>query len=670
MRKIFKKFLFDKRIRRVLGAAFLLAFTFAGWNTLTTYANEMAIFLNITMQTQESGTGVLYYDVGRRFNEESKSTSFINGDGRFHECNFKIPVLTTIYSLRFDPPSLNTGEVIIKRVELVDHHGWVLHRFSLDRLKAVQHIEGFVKEKGEIRFSIEDGANDPQICIQIDKPMKLDRGLIVWVMLSRILLHGGAIFLCCVVLIFIWSQGSLKKPKTYNILFYSLVAAAILFIFLSNPFLVKEYDPWKWHLSTYIADYYFQGTSPPGGARIWHFCWAWIFKFIGVSDVLIWAKIIHELLFVLAFVVLYYFSRTALTILIRSSSSKLQGIKSSEGFLSSGNDNDDTNKLSTIQIKYLSLFAVFLWFIGNGTFSTSDTLAYQQAWIMWYSVTYQGLTIPLFWYCTALTLIIFYEELSLIKTVLYVIQIAIASFMIATFHAQELVYYIILISVIFLVNIKRIFSVKNKIVLFVAIPVIFFITFIAANYFMIVIHYPPPIFSILSSEPIDQVLQKFNDAGHNVTNYLNRFPNSFSEIAIISLIAMIIFRVNYFFVKDNNIPFNRNFFDVLLASSLVFFMIPMVPFLAGVFSYISHSRTVYRFFFASPWFIFLPFVIYKVINIKEIHISYFKVVITVVLIIFSIFRFHQYFFPYHTILNAKSIIYSLDKTKMGISIDK
>ncbi|MHB9099855.1 MAG: hypothetical protein ACYC5X_18780, partial [Syntrophales bacterium] len=369
----------------------------------------------------------------------------------------------------------------------------------------------------------------------------------------------------------------MNKLKTYNILFYSLVAAAILFILLSNPFLVKEYDPWRAHLKC-IAEYYNNGVSESGG-RIWHLVWARIFKFIGIGDIFIWAKIIHVFQFILAATVLYYFSKTALTILIKSNSSKLQGIKPSEGF----------------PLKILSLFAVFLWFIGNGTFSATLSIAYQQAWIMWYSVTYQGLTIPLFWYCTTLTLINFYEELSLKKTLLCVIQIAIASFIIAKVHPQELLYYIIQIPIILLVNINRIIIIKNKIALFITIPGTFLIIFIAIKYF--VDRALPPIFYLILSH-IGQLFQKINVLGHSVIDNLNRFPNSFSEIAIISLIAMIIFRVNYLFIKDKNISFNRNFFDLLLVLSLLFFLIPMVPFPAGVAAYITDPTLVYRFFFA------------------------------------------------------------------------
>lgn len=217
------EFLFDKRIQRMLGVAFLLVFTLTGWSTLKTYADDMAMFLKISMKTTESGTGVLYYDAGKGFNEESKNSLLISGDGRFYELSFRIPFLATIFGLRFDPPSMKMGEGIITRVELVDHRDWVLHRFSLDRLNPIHQIKGFLHENGEIRFSIENGADDPQIYIQIDKPLKLPRGRIVWNILSRILLEGMVIFLFCGVLIFIWFRWRDKTIATLIVL--ALLAA-------------------------------------------------------------------------------------------------------------------------------------------------------------------------------------------------------------------------------------------------------------------------------------------------------------------------------------------------------------------------------------------------------------------------------------------------------------
>jgi len=438
-----------------------------------------------------------------------------------------------------------------------------------------------------------------------------------------------------------------KQIKTYNIIFFSLVAAAFLFILFSNPFLRLPYDPWD-HLLR-IASLYDEGTCfyfwPDNRCPeriLWHELWAYVFKFSEINDVFVWAKIIHVFQFSLASLIMFYFSKTALTIL--------------------------TNEKDSIRIKFLSLFSVFLWFIGNGTFP-----AYQQAWIMWYSVTHQGLTIPLFWYCTALTLKLFYEDLSFKKIPFFIVQIAGASFLMAKIHPSELLYYLIILSTLVLINSVRLIRSKDRKTLLIFIPVIFLMMFVAVKYVM---PQKVPLFSLISSgETVSQILQKIKDSGYNIVhgiNRLNRFPNSFSEIAIISLIAMAIFRVNYLFTKDKDISFHKNIFDFLLISSTLFFLIPMVPLLAGLGEYLTTEGgyVVYRFFFASPWFIFLPFAIYKVLTMKEIHMPFYKFIITGILILYSVVHFHKYLIPNIVKGNTKSIIASLDKEKVGVQYSK
>lgn len=475
-----------------------------------------------------------------------------------------------------------------------------------------------------------------------------------------------------------------KKIRTYNIIFYSIIAASFIFILLSNPFLIQLYDPWRYHLQC-IASFYNGGSE----GTLWHQMWANVFKIIGINNIFTWAKIIHVFQFSLAAVIVFYFSKTVLTILIKSPLTTPLPTEptpaplpkgDSEGFPTSpvrkdisngasGNDSNQIDELSTIQIKFLSLLAVFLWFIGNGTFSVE----YQQAWIMWYSVTYQGLSIPLLWYSTALTLKIFYEDLTSKEIIFYIAQIAVASLLLARIHPSELIYYLIHIPIIFLISIKWLIKSKNTKILFFYAPIMFLLMFIVLKYFTSYKGrtYKVPLFEIISSgENIGQILQKINGLGHVIVSGWNRFPNSFSEIAIISLIAMIIFRVNYLFTKDKDISFNRNVFDVLLVLSLLFFLIPMVPFLAGLAGYLTNAGVVWRFFFASPWFIFLPFLIYRILTMKEIHIPLYKLIIILILILFSIASFHKYFSLKYTITNTKSIITSLDKEKVGVRYQK
>lgn len=470
------------------------------------------------------------------------------------------------------------------------------------------------------------------------------------------------------------------------------------------------YDPWRYHLKN-IADFY-NGVS--GAGRIWHHMWANVFKMIGINNIYIWAKIIHISQSFLAALCMYYFSKTVLGLLIRAPNSNLQATSSvipacpesllindgfqtiqKEGVQASKNDEKDDYALRALQIKFLSLFSVLLWFIGVGTFS----VAHQQAWIMWYSVTYQGLTMPLLWYSMALTIRMFYAKVNWKKFLFYSIQIAIVSVIIAKFHPLELLYYLISLPVILLINIKKILSYENKKVLLISITVLCVSLIITIKYFLA--HQPTGFYALISSdESAGQIIQKITDAGRRTVKTLNRFPDSFSELAQISLILAVMFRIYSLFVKKARISFNASLFDCLLVLSIIFFLIPVVPFLAGVAGHVTIDTQVYRFFYVPPWFIFLPFFIsliiqenliskirralsdntfFRIVKEKEIEVSKRKllnefivagiVIIIVITVVFkNAFSDKSYILKQlsfkTTIQNTKSIINSLDKKKV------
>ena len=106
MKASVKGILVNKGIRRMLLAALILSFLLAAWDGLTSYDDEMRMYLRISIKTPQSGSGVLFYDIGNQYNQEDLSSAFIPGDGRFHEIRFRLPILRTIYHLRFDPPSV------------------------------------------------------------------------------------------------------------------------------------------------------------------------------------------------------------------------------------------------------------------------------------------------------------------------------------------------------------------------------------------------------------------------------------------------------------------------------------------------------------------------------------------------------------------------------------
>ena len=211
---IIKGFLSNRGIRRMIWAALLLSFLLAAWDGLTSYADDMAMYLRISIKAPQPGSGVLFYDIGRQYNQEDLTSSFIPGDGRFHEIRFRLPILKTIHHLRFDPPSVKEGQITINRVELIDHYGRSLRRFDLNRLQPLNQIKQFAFHNGEVRFSIDEPATDPYLDLGLDQPIPISRFQFLRVLLSGILLEGIVIFVIGLLLILIWSRFTDKTTAT------------------------------------------------------------------------------------------------------------------------------------------------------------------------------------------------------------------------------------------------------------------------------------------------------------------------------------------------------------------------------------------------------------------------------------------------------------------------
>jgi hypothetical protein len=206
-----KVFLSDKKIKRLLWAALVLAIVISGWNALILSAREMSVFVRVSMKSPEAGQAVLYYDVGRQFNGRHVSTSPVHGDGKFHDLKLKIPFLKRFYNLRFDPPSISGGEIIINKVDIVDRDGRILYNFDLSRLKPAYQIKKFDFINSNIHFSMDEKANDPQIRILVDRPIKFNRLQLLFQMLTQKVIPEFfvlffVLFLVCVLLIYVWSR--------------------------------------------------------------------------------------------------------------------------------------------------------------------------------------------------------------------------------------------------------------------------------------------------------------------------------------------------------------------------------------------------------------------------------------------------------------------------------
>jgi len=206
-----KKYFWEKNIRRLLWAAVALAIMIAGWNALVLTAREMSVFVRISMSSPGSGQAALYYDAGHGFNSRHVSTARVYGDGRFRDVKLKFPFLKVLHHLRFDPPNISAGEMMIRKVDIVDREGRVLHQFELVDLKPLFQMKSFQFVDGTIRFTIDEKAIDPQIRIVVDRPILFDRvqllaRLLIRQAVPQFLISFFLSLLIFIPLVYIWSR--------------------------------------------------------------------------------------------------------------------------------------------------------------------------------------------------------------------------------------------------------------------------------------------------------------------------------------------------------------------------------------------------------------------------------------------------------------------------------
>lgn len=418
--------------------------------------------------------------------------------------------------------------------------------------------------------------------------------------------------------------------------FYDHIGLAILLIlvFMSHPFLKIPYDVWD-HLIK-IRNIYDHGScylywpDDVSFMCLWHFLWAGLFKIFGINDTFVWARIIHVSQSILAAGAIYYFSRTVYRIL-----------------------RPDIEK---IPLNILSWIAVLLWFIGNGTHS----MVHQQAWIMWYSVNYQGFTLPLFWYMSAIVLQYFFENPSKSRIIFIIVQVIFISAVISAAHPSEQIYFFIHMIILCIIQYKVLLSFRIKTYIYFA-----FVIASGIAFFILLFKYQIlPMPTTIQYTTWAEIVSKIEWIGFmNVDGRWNRFPNSFSEIAILSISLALMYRI-FMFMKPEGAS-SRRCFDYLLISSCLFLIIPLTRITSGIIGYVTFSETVWRFVFASPWFIFIPFITYRIVASFKKRLSLLIITVNIILII-GVFLISKYV-SYHAFYgNVQSLISSFDINKVGV----
>lgn len=375
-----------------------------------------------------------------------------------------------------------------------------------------------------------------------------------------------------------------KSPLSTWLLIASSMITVIV-VSRSRPFLKLPYDTWH-HLM--LIRGWFQDNEPiltrPGITYHevgWHWAWAKLFSFLGQSDVFIWAKIIHCTQLLWALLCCYIFTHSILKLLFRNLPAPVSAL--------------------------MSLASGWLFFVSAGTFS----MQYQQSWLLWYSVNYQGFTLPAYFLAVALTLSILAEKnLSKITLGFRAALVLFILLLIIILHPLEAAYYLISFTLLALIFVEK------AIKLIRSHPLVLLPFILAVVFSPFLLHFLPE-FGIalpqsrglkLLLEPAQFWKMVLDEGKYIQQTSFHRGLSSFNELAIAGTIICCILAFRGLWRKSSHKLGEPNvqILGWLAAASLLFGLAPRLELLSGFLSVMTGAPIVWRFSFASPGFVALP----------------------------------------------------------------
>ncbi len=391
-----------------------------------------------------------------------------------------------------------------------------------------------------------------------------------------------------------------------NLYFYLLLAFLLAgFIFFSHPFLKYPYDVFA-HLIA--IDEFYHGaetttTSIQHTRLIWHDIWANIFHLLQLpsADMFLRAKVIYIVQTLFSFFAIYFFSKVIFRNLLKD--------------------------IDPLSVKLLSLWSVIIWLSIFATFS----LHYHLVWTLWYGVNYQ-MTLPLFWYITALTIVLLHEQSSTFKKLFYTVQISLISLFILKVHAMEFMYYLMYVSLLLLLYIDSSYKILKK-YYYILVPLVI----ISIYLFTYVLEESSKILSYFSPEKLPLLYESILTQGEHVTQHLNRANYAMNELIYLSLALCIGIIIFLFFDKNKYI--NKRFYIFILLSSF-FILIPLYVFSSGLFALIARPDVIHRIYYSSSIFIILPLTAY--VFVRSIKLPLYLVHLFIFLILLGTALYSKY----------------------------
>jgi len=447
--------------------------------------------------------------------------------------------------------------------------------------------------------------------------------------------------------------------KSKEILFYSIVFLGLIAILFSYPFLRYPYDMIQ-HLIG-IDDIYMQLVNPikkvvgiwvndiytmipsgkyvaipiPEGRYIWHYLWAKVFMIVGLKSdaIFLRARMIHIFQIYITLFSLYYFTK----VIIRNV----------------------YTKIPSIMLKWLSLWSVVIWV----TIFATASIRHHQVWIMWYSVNYQ-ITLPLFWYMTALTLVLLLEEVSLQKKIFFVLQILLLSRFILQAHSMEFMYYLMYLFVFSLVFVDKLFMYLKK---------HFYIFFpLLGGIYYIMRHYQPEqskIFYYLSVEKLPELYKEILQEGQVLIGGANRAFASVNELMYFIGLVALLFLIHLVWDKVRRKHMDINMRMILFISiTSLFVLIPLSQFLGGLFGIITKTMVVNRLYYSSSLFVVFPIIMYYMVKTYNMSLRIMHIIFLISLVSIYIFSKHTTVLQHNYYKNIQSIKNSFYERRVGFHL--
>ena len=424
----------------------------------------------------------------------------------------------------------------------------------------------------------------------------------------------------------------MMKYSINQAFFYLLLFLTLAAIFYTHPFLRFPYDIWD-HL---IAIDDFNLSEVHGTRDIWHAFWRNLFSILHIdqSNILLRAKIIHVSQSILGFFTIFFFSKVMIRQIFKD--------------------------IDPLSLRYMAYWSTLIWFTVFATFSEQ----YHHIWMLWYSVNYQ-ITLPLFWYITALTVILLFEQCSWKIKLFYGLQIIIISRFILQAHSMEYLYYLMYLSVLFLLYLRELFPFLKK-YYYLIIPVILLIIFIFHRY----LAEESQLFTYLKAFQFSDLYSVIIQKGDLLLQGANRASaavNELMKVAISTAWAMlIVLLLQRLKGKRQNINI-KMFLFVFITSLFVY--IPLFTLSGGFAAVVTKLEVVNRFYYSSSLFLLIPMALYYFIGLldKKSYLLLFNILMLT--IVFSTFFYSKQFSLTHNYAkNIHSLGQSFHKGKVGFNL--